>query len=72
MNWHGSTGHPPRMARRVRRGGRAAVPRPYAYAFVHTYTPVMDDEPYRSWESTAEYRRWCDENLPDWLGYGTD
>ena len=33
---------------------------------------VLDDEPYRSWESTAEYRRWCNEHLPDWLGYGTD
>ena len=20
----------------------------------------------------AEYRRWCNEHLPDWLGYGTD
>ncbi len=42
------------------------------YAFVHTYKPGMDDEPYRSWESTADYRRWCAENLPPWLGYGTD
>ena len=42
------------------------------YAFVHTYKPVMDDAPYRSWESTADYRRWCAENVPSWLGYGTD
>lgn len=40
------------------------------YAFIKTYKPVMDDAQYRSWESTAEYRKWCAENLPDWLGYG--
>lgn len=52
----------------------AAAKRPlkvrWRYAFIKTYKPVMDDEPYRSWESTADYRRWCAENLPDWLGYG--
>ncbi len=54
----------------------AAAARPFhvrmRYAFVHTYKPVLDDEPYRSWESTADYRRWCNTHLPDWLGYGTD
>lgn len=40
------------------------------YGFVKTYKPVMDDAKYRSFESTAEYRRWCEENLPSWLGYG--
>lgn len=40
------------------------------YAFIHTYKPVLDDAPYRSWESTLEYRDWCEKNLPDWLGYG--
>lgn len=40
------------------------------YAFVKTYKPVLDDAPYRSFSSTAEYRAWCAENLPDWLGYG--
>ena len=42
----------------------------FRYAFIKTYKPVMDDAPYRSVESMAEYRRWCEENLPDWLGYG--
>ncbi|MCL2647588.1 MAG: hypothetical protein FWD61_11375 [Phycisphaerales bacterium] len=32
--------------------------------------PVLDDAKCRSFESTAEYRQWCEENLPDWLGYG--
>ena len=40
------------------------------YAFVRTYKPVLDDARYRSFESMAEYRRWCEENLPPWLGYG--
>jgi hypothetical protein len=40
------------------------------YAFIHTYKPVLDDAPYRSFDSMAEYRRWCEENLPSWLGYG--
>lgn len=39
------------------------------YAFVHTYKPVLDDAPYRAFESMEEYRRWCEKNLPDWLGY---
>jgi hypothetical protein len=42
----------------------------FRYSFIKTYKPVMDDAPYRSWETTADYRRWCEENLPDWLGYG--
>jgi len=42
------------------------------YAFVHTYKPVLDDARYRSFDSTAEYRAWCDKNLPGWLGYGTE
>jgi hypothetical protein len=40
------------------------------YAFIKTYKPVLDDAPYRSFDTMAEYRRWCEENLPDWLGYG--
>jgi len=40
------------------------------YAFIRTYKPVLDDAPYRSFDTTAEYRRWCEENLPTWLGYG--
>jgi hypothetical protein len=40
------------------------------YAFIRTYKPVLDDASYRSFDSMAEYRRWCEENLPAWLGYG--
>ena len=52
----------------------AAARRPletrFRYAFIHTYKPVLDDASFRSFETTSEYRRWCEENLPDWLGYG--
>ena len=52
----------------------SAARRPLAtrlrYAFIHTYKPVLDDERYRSFETNAEYRAWCAENLPAWLGYG--
>jgi hypothetical protein len=52
----------------------AAARRPLSerlrYSFIKTYKPVLDDATYRSFESTAEYRRWCEENLPSWLGYG--
>lgn len=40
------------------------------FGFIYTYKPVLDDEPYRSFESMAEYRQWCETNLPSWLGYG--
>jgi hypothetical protein len=40
------------------------------YAFIKTYKPVLDDAPYRSFDTMEDYRRWCEHNLPDWLGYG--
>jgi hypothetical protein len=52
----------------------AAARRPLAlrfrYAFIHTYKPVLDDAPFRAFDTTQDYRRWCEDNLPDWLGYG--
>ena len=52
----------------------AAARRPLAvrwrYAFIHTYKPVLDDAGYRSFDTMEEYRRWCEDNLPEWLGYG--
>ena len=39
------------------------------YAFIHTYKPVLDDEKYRAFDSMEDYRKWCEENLPVWLGY---
>ncbi len=42
----------------------------FKYAFIRTYKPVLDDEGFRAFDSTEQYRQWCERNLPDWLGYG--
>src|SRR6266516_3133464 len=46
----------------------AAARRPLAlrmrYAFIRTYKPVLDDAPYRSFDTMEEYRSWCQENMP--------
>ena len=42
----------------------------FRYGFVHNYKPVLDDASYRSFDTMEDYRRWCLENLPEWLGYG--
>ncbi len=39
------------------------------YGFYRTYKPVLDDAPWRAFESMAEYRAWCEANLPEYLGY---
>ncbi len=39
------------------------------YGFIWTYKPVLDDAPYRSFETMEAYRKWCEENLPRWLGF---
>jgi hypothetical protein len=52
----------------------AAARRPLAtrfrYSFIRTYKPVLDDAEYRAFDTTADYRAWCEQNLPSWLGYG--
>ena len=52
----------------------AAARRPleqrFRYSFIHTYKPVLDDASFRAFDTTADYRQWCEVNLPDWLGYG--
>lgn len=40
------------------------------YGFNYVYKPVLDDAEWRSFNSTAEYRQWCRQNLPEYLGYG--
>jgi len=49
---------------------RRSLPTRMRYAFIRTYKPVLDDAVYRSFETMEDYRRWCQENLPEWLGYG--
>lgn len=39
------------------------------YGFVWTYKPIMDDAKSRVFNSTKEYREWCNKNLPSYLKY---
>ncbi|MCC7518430.1 MAG: hypothetical protein IT578_04505 [Verrucomicrobiae bacterium] len=39
------------------------------HGWCYTHKPVLDDAPYRIFNSTAEYRAWCRENLPAYLGF---
>jgi len=39
------------------------------YGFCRTYKPVLDDAPFRAFDTMAAYRAWCDENLPAYLGF---
>lgn len=62
------------QAREWRAEFEAAARRPLEqrmrYAFIRTYKPVLDDARFRSFESLAQYRDWCERALPSWLGYG--
>jgi hypothetical protein len=51
---------------------RRSLRQRFRYAFIHTYKPILDDAPFRAFDTLAEYRAWCNQNLPSWLGYGTE
>jgi hypothetical protein len=61
---------PPEWLAEFEAAARRPLETRFRYAFIHTYKPVLDDAPFRAFDTTADYRRWCQENLPDWLGYG--
>ena len=61
---------PPECLAEFEAAARRPLETRFRYAFIHTHKPVMDDAPFRAFDTTADYRRWCEENLPDWLGYG--
>ena len=52
---------------------RRQLDRPLAarmkYGFNRVYKPVLDDAPWRSFSTLAEYRAWCADNLPEYLGF---
>ena len=52
---------------------RRQMDRPLAlrlkYGFNYVYKPVLDDAPWRSFATMAEYRKWCADNLPEYLGF---
>jgi hypothetical protein len=37
--------------------------------FVQVKLPVIDDVPYRIFDTMEEYRNWANKNTPSWLGY---
>lgn len=39
------------------------------YGFCRMYKPVLDDAPWRAFETMADYREWCAAHLPDYLGF---
>lgn len=52
----------------------AAMKRPVleriAKGVLYTYKPVLDDGPgVRVVDTMEDYRRWCETELPEWLGY---
>jgi len=53
-----------------RRNLRRTVEERMRYGFNYVYKPVLDDADWRSFDTMEEYRRWCRENLPKYLGYG--
>jgi hypothetical protein len=61
---------PPEWLAEFEAAARRPLEQRFRYAFIKTYKPVLDDEPYRSFDTMEGYRRWCEESLPEWLGYG--
>jgi hypothetical protein len=61
---------PPEWFAEFEAASRRPLPLRFRYAFIRTYKPVLDDAPFRAFETTADYRHWCEQNLPSWLGYG--
>jgi len=43
--------------------GRRPLETRFRYAFIRTYKPVLDDAPFRAFDTMADYRRWRQENL---------
>jgi hypothetical protein len=52
---------------------RRQMKRPMAlrlkYGFCRIYKPVLDDAPWRAFDTMEEYRTWCEKNLPEYLGF---
>jgi hypothetical protein len=51
---------------------RRQMDRPLAvrlkYGFCRACKPVLDDAPWRAFSTMAEYRAWCERNLPNHNG----
>jgi hypothetical protein len=36
--------------------------------FIKTYKPVLMDKPFRVFDKMSDYKKWCNEKLPRFLG----
>jgi hypothetical protein len=63
-------GIPPEWLAEFEAAARRTLEQRVRYGFIKTYRPVLDDAPYRAFDTMEDYRRWCEESLPDWLGFG--
>lgn len=61
---------PPDLRREFDAAAKRTLEQRLRYAFIKTYKPVMDDARFRAFTTMADYRAWCEANLPSWLGYG--
>ena len=60
---------PPEWLAEFEAAARRPLPQRWRYAFIKTPKPVLDDARFRAFDTMADYRRWCEENLPRFLGY---
>ena len=60
-----------RLFREFERAQRRGLETVVAMARVETYKPGLDDGRNRVFDTMDDYRRWCNEALPEWLGYRT-
>ncbi len=54
---------------RCRRQIRRPLENRIRYGFCRMYRPVLDDAPWRAFDTMADYRAWCEANLPEYLGF---
>lgn len=52
-----------------RRQMRRSLDQRIRYGFCRMYKPILDDAPWRAFDTIAEYRAWCEANLPPYLGF---
>jgi hypothetical protein len=52
-----------------RRQMRRSVSQRIRYGFCRMHKPVLDDAPWRTFDTMAEYRAWCEAALPRYLGF---
>ena len=61
---------PPEWLAEFEAAAKRSLQERFRYSFIKTYRPVLDDAKFRAFDTTADFRRWCEENLPSWLGFG--